>query len=213
MFQHQRDCNNSCPVSSHVDPIGTGLHTYPSNFFPAIANEQIFNCTTAMDVFPPNKRLSSFVFKMLQCPVNTRCPIGQVDVETARSAMLAWNYSHSLCKMKDAINKRDPVKVLVFGGSVTAGMSSWGCCCDRNFDSKCPKAEDLWPAAGQAPTHQHDSRNHPESYCNFDGQDNNPKGATACDWTGRLHRWFKTRGMDSVSVANEAIGGTTSRSR
>lgn len=193
------------------------MDLFPNNQDNSLSDENFRNCTTTHDwIMKEGDGL-----KLLKCPLHPKCPIYQVNVDTVRSTMQDWNYTHSLCKLKKAIDQGEPTKILVFGGSVALGKSTWGCCCDSSLDSNCPTSEEILKIYHSAATYRDPELNTPEKYCgktsdhfpltnpNYD----NKEWAVACTWTSRLQHWFKSQGLGTTVVHNEAVSASTSKAR
>lgn len=180
---HGSDTRQSCPASSKIFPWISGIHSYPDFGQDTNNGVKSFNCTST-----PYPNL-----QILNCPFHSICPIHKEDVDTARKKSTIWDYKHSLCTMRSAIQNCEPVKMIVYGGSVTAGAATWGCCCDPDVDSRCP------PFTGEKAT---DTIN--RKGCGSGDV------ANRCRWTSFLETWFASQACGEVKVYNYGQGGATS---
>lgn len=182
----------SCHASSLIDTYNDGLNGYPMDIFDNHQFNQlhipktksltvqdgynIFNCHS-LERFNKNHI----------CSVQTKCPLVKQNIIDAKNA-ITWDIKHSLChfhsKLHDAYSTTN---IIISGGSVAEGVSTFGCCCDKDVDVKCPINNDPYTCGSQS-----------------------HKNIKLCRWSGSFERWIKSRSMGKVNVYNIAHGGCNS---
>lgn len=182
-----RDSN--CPTSSLINTKFDQILDYPMDIFDKNQYESagnysnmdsaLYNCTSSeRDNNPWHK-----------CSTQTTCPVSSqnVDVFVNKSISL-WQGLHSLCNLqKVLLNPEEIINIVVLGGSVTAGSASFGCCCNKELDSKC-----IPPA---------DSK---QKWCGRDDI------SYLCRWHDFLLRWMDALGEARIQRVDAFEGGATS---
>jgi hypothetical protein len=133
--------NNNCPVSSAINTETDGLLGYPMSIFAPGQYESAISRPETAQSWPTHNCTSPNLAhpNVLPCSTKTECPFQNkeyLDQVTIRS--FSWNISHNFCTLAKALT--DPsqnVRIIVFGGSITAGHKSEGCFCDKTIDSRC----------------------------------------------------------------------------
>lgn len=160
-------------------------------------SKKIWLCSSSeeRDEFQNKKPEPSFHF----CASGTACPIHKQELQLASGRMDqetgGWRASHNLCRIREQLSDKGGarVRVLVLGGSQTAGSGSFGCCCDWRVDPACLElSAKARPLCGN-PAH-HDV-------------------ASGCTWHGQLVRWLRASSLNANIVYEvHAEGGCTSPS-
>ena len=180
------DENSLCLTSASLDTMKTGVLSYAIDIFQRASGIEMptFNCTSTEYPQLFHRCSSSGSF----------CPVLKQNLNTFLSKMI-WKISPSLCHFAKNIKSNSSLirpKIYVLRGSVTRGVSLWGCCC--SLESKCPLSD----------------RNS-KWQCDPTPVDT-PRALTgSCGWAHFLTRYMKLYYPD-VEVVNLAEGGTSSYS-
>lgn len=177
---------SKCPVSSQLNPVLNGVHSYPVDIINQKASAPFdhihYNCS-AKEGSIAHHDCSS---------VSQFCPLLQDVKDLSSRKMSEWTSLHSFCAMRNAIRNYEPVKIVVLGGSLTAGAGAAGCCCDLSLDAKCPLFKES------------------DDYDYICGQMKDGFASNACRWSGYFERWIKSMAIGNIEVINLARGGATS---
>lgn len=203
-FSHIHEDRSLCPVSSLLNPHVDGINSYPIDIFDITSFKEIQDKNTS-GLISLDKELLNDLFRCQiwvysppgqpnrTCSSRTSCPVDITDIEKAQKKTKAWNYKHSLCRVREAIRVGLPARVFITGGSVTSGHGTYGCCCNLQLDSKCP------------------------GLVRSDTQCSHPtkKDYTlACRWQGLFEHWLRTSiSPQSVEFHDLAVAGLTSPGR
>lgn len=174
-----------CPVSSRIKTNEDGFHSYPVDIYDPQTYYKLLASGKSKTIYLCDSRYSKEPF---HCSTSTRCPVSAENIEEMISdnKINTWEYKHSFCTFSKIFkNQNAKSNILVLGGSVTAGTSAKGCCCNEKLDPKCSK---------------------------FANKLENCEAAVAsdCSWPAYLHRWMKQVALGDVNVINMARGGFTS---
>jgi len=135
------------------------------------------------------------------CSATTPCPVSPASVSAANKAAGAWEVrTTAFCALRESLLLRSnaPVNVVVFGGSVTLGVGTSGCCCSRVQDARCPFAP------GEHPECEHVPRT-------ARAPTTGPRPISICTWHAYLERWLAaTYPAATVRVVSLAQGGLSS---
>ncbi len=123
--QHHELCPSSGSLLSPNDHSGNFM--YPISFYGNFSEDLSLHVKTtncfAIDSVPLNVTLH-------QCPTNhTICPIIPENLHDAVSEMNGRQTNADFCHLQNSLHdSKEVVRLFVFGGSVTAGRATEGCC-------------------------------------------------------------------------------------
>ena len=150
----------------------------------------------------PSAKKRATTNRLHACSITTPCPVSPASVSTANKA--TWEVrTTSFCAIRERLSHNDgssnaPLNIIVFGGSVTLGVGSTGCCCSRVHDARCPYAP------GEHPNCEHVPRT-------ARAPTTGPRPVSLCTWHGYLERWLAvTFPAAAVRVVSLAQGGLSS---
>lgn len=144
--------NALCSVSSHGQYSTQKeyhYHQYPLNvFYPNAYHEQNETCAEGQDEAKRTR---------YTCPITpVGCPLIEENFRDAVKMSREWPKATSLCSFKEALGNHSSTRLIVFGGSVTAGIDSGGCCdqweCYHSPNKRCAWSYQLqrWLSAHEA---------------------------------------------------------------
>ena len=183
---HLTSSTLSCPVSREVQTVVDGYQGYLLDFAMAgatagLSSADIFNCTV------PRKR--PVIDTNQHCSPHAQCPLTIENLEdylvpNFNKESTKRNLCHALEPFRVNGDKAGPKpRIIVFGGSATAGHVTFGCVCQN--DNKCPIGLECVEFADA---------------CNM-----------KCAWANRLHMWLtRTFPASDVKVLNLAKAGYSS---
>lgn len=135
--------------------------------------EDVYNCSASNEIRP----------SLHTCTHYTSCPLTGNLIEHAANFNRTWTAKHSLCKVRKTFHDPTATANVVFlGGSVTAGVSAKGCCCEPDLDTKCKSTSEIQVFYCDSKSHR------AESYI--------------CRWHFYLYKWFKTKSMGNVNYVD-----------
>lgn len=116
--------NELCSISggTHFSVLGHYNHQYPLDvFFPRVHVARNMSCVKKFD-----KR------ENYTCPTEfVGCPMIEENFRDANRLSRAWPKATSLCSFREALgNHSSESRLIILGGSVTAGVEASGCCGD-----------------------------------------------------------------------------------
>ena len=199
-----------CPASSLIDTGISGLHGYPMDIFDPDADynrsrlhERAMLRRRLKIVDEPDDQESLTILlkntynctskenprTFHKCSTLTKCPLSKNAVLASTNASKKWQIQHSFCSLRDTMtNYEKEIRIFTFGGSVTSGGSTYGCCCDRNLDNKCS-------------FHWVNNIHHSCSDLNSNHD---------CRWSNSFFYWLKSISHAKVTLYNFAVNGATS---
>jgi len=145
-MQSLRSFATNCPASSVLNTSFSGLLSYPLNFIETkvTANEssRLHVCSFPEKGYEFGKSRRCF---SSNAPTSNHlgppCPISNENIKSATDA-IDWPTNPSLCKFLQRArgsNDSTPLRLIIFGGSVTAAHDIKGCCCNFALqEAGCP---------------------------------------------------------------------------
>jgi len=190
------DLPNLCPLTSLLNAREDGYLGYPYELFHTkewnidANGDNLYSCKGIDESLNGAPDLSKFrdgnYYKCVSSSTKGDCPLKIPNIQSALSA-IKWKLRPQICQLHDKmISPNETVKVLVMGGSLPQGISTYGCCC--KLDSKCPNENVL----------------HVD--CPRDRDDLN---SGACSWPYYFERFLKSFPAH-IEVINLSRGGQTS---
>ena len=170
----------SCPVSTVLNATSNGIFSYPTfnrEGEPMMHSSSLLTCTALSDYGPEE----------IQCFSTGGCPLLGLDTRS-----FIWNTvtnsNNNLCTalktLKQDCSNGETVRLIVFGGSVTAGHSTCGCC-DRSIPSNdCPYSDVM--------SHRNYSDEDASmNYCSYAIKNAVNLDSEFCNWSAILDRWLR----------------------
>jgi len=170
-----------CPVSAVLNATSTGIFSYPTfnrEVEPIMHSSSLLTCTALSDYGPEEG----------QCFSTGGCPLLGLDVGGFSSMNIATNSNNNLCNVlktlqQDCLNG-ETVRLIVFGGSVTTGHSTCGCCGRSIPSNVCPYSDVI--------SHRNYSDEDANmNYCSYAIKHAVNLDSEFCNWSAFLYRWLK----------------------